>query len=634
VEDLKSLMETNFLTYASYVILDRAIPHAIDGLKPVQRRILHTLFKMNDGKMHKVANVAGQTMMYHPHGDAAIVDALVHLANRGYLLDMQGNFGNLLTGDPSAAARYIEARLSPLALDTLFNSDLIEYIPSYDGRNSEPTVLPVKIPLVLLQGASGIAVGMATNILPHNFNEVLEASIAFLEGRPFTLLPDFPTGGIMDASEYAQGKGKVKVRANIEVKDQKTLVIRSIAFGSTTESLIRSIDEAAKSGKIKIDGIHDYTASAVEIEIKLARGYYAEETIDQLYAYTECEVSLNSQIIVIRDDLPWEPTVDELIAFHAEKLEQYHLRELNLERERLFEKIFMKNLERLFIEERIYKKIEELVSYEKIHEVLEKAFKSYTSQLLREPTYDDREHLLSIPIRRISRFDLEKNKEEVEALKESLQEIEKQLKHVRRYTINFLKKLLAKYGKRWPRKTDMRKVESVDRRAIETKEVVVGFDIKTGFVGTKVSTGVTFTCTNFDKLQIFYDDGSFKVIPMCEKEYVGEGTKKPLYVFPADKKSVISTVYRDPKTYLCYGKRFTVKQFILGKKYRYTDEEMEIVFVTAEQEPKVELHFLPHVKQKVKKMLIALNDLLEKGVQSRGVRLAKKPVKKVLLLTS
>ncbi|MFN4174005.1 MAG: DNA gyrase subunit A, partial [Parachlamydiaceae bacterium] len=327
MDDLKHQMKDYFLQYASYVILDRAIPNVFDGLKPVQRRILHTLYKMHDDKLHKVANVVGQTMQFHPHGDAPIYEALVNLSNKGYLLDQQGNFGNIFTGDPSAAARYIETRLSELARETMFNPDLTETVPSYDGRNQEPVVLPAKIPLLLMQGADGIAVGMATHILPHNFKELLEAEIAYLQGEKYKLVPDFPTGGILDASGYEKGKGKVKLRAKIDIVDPKTLVIREICYGTTTESLIKSIDEAAKRGKIKIEAINDYTASHVEIEIKLPRGQYAEELINGLYAFTECEVALNSQIIVIRDNRPWETDVHQILELHADTLVQYHRRE-------------------------------------------------------------------------------------------------------------------------------------------------------------------------------------------------------------------------------------------------------------------------------------------------------------------
>src|SRR5580700_11150995 len=377
MDDLKTQMKAHFTKYASYVILDRAIPHVIDGLKPVQRRILETLRRQNDDKLHKVANIVGQSMQFHPHGDAPIYEALVNLANKGYLLDKQGNFGNPCTGYPSAAARYIETRLTSLARETLFNPDITEIVASYDGRNHEPVTLPAKIPLLLMQGAEGIAVGMSTRILPHHFTELLEAQIAYLEGRPFKIYPDFPTGGVMDKSQYDKGQGKVKLRAKIEIKDPKTVVIREICYGTTTESLIRSIDEAAKKGKIKIEAINDYTAQEIEIEIKLPRGQYAEEVLDALYAFTECETTLGSQVVVIKDGLPWETDVHEILSYNAEKLMEFLRRELEIERNRLLERLFYKTLEQIFIGERIYKKIETVKTLEEIDQVLETAFKPY-----------------------------------------------------------------------------------------------------------------------------------------------------------------------------------------------------------------------------------------------------------------
>ncbi|NDE82043.1 MAG: DNA topoisomerase IV subunit A, partial [Chlamydiia bacterium] len=416
MDDLKKQMKDHFIKYASYVILDRAIPNIVDGLKPVQRRILEILWRRHDDKLHKVANIVGQTMQLHPHGDAPIYEALVNLANKGYLLDRQGNFGNVYTGDPSAAARYIETRLTSLAQETLFNPDITDKIPSYDGRNEEPVVLPAKIPLLLLQGSDGIAVGMSTHIMPHNFQEVLEAEIAFLEGKSFKLFPDFPTGGIMDKSLYDKGRGKVKLRAQIDIKDPKTLVIKEICYGTTTESLIRSIDEAAKKGKIKIESIDDYTSKEVEIEIKLPRGQYAEDLLDALYGFTECEVTLNSQVIVIKDNEPWETDVHGILSYHATQLVQYLKRELEIERARLKEKIFYKSLERIFIEKRLYKKIEKIKTLDGIHKSLESSLKPFVKKLLRIPTQEDHEKLLQIPIRRISQFDIDQNKEEILAL--------------------------------------------------------------------------------------------------------------------------------------------------------------------------------------------------------------------------
>lgn len=629
MDDLKLQMKDHFIKYASYVILDRAIPNVIDGLKPVQRRILETLWRQNDEKLHKVANIAGQTMLFHPHGDAPIYEALVNLANKGYLLDKQGNFGNIYTGDPSAAARYIETRLSPLARETMFNPDITDTIPSYDGRNQEPVTLPAKIPLLLMQGAEGIAVGMSTRILPHNFTELLEAEIAYLEDKPFRIYPDFPTGGIMDRTEYDKGKGKVKLRAKIEVKDSKTLIIREICFGTTTESLIRSIDEAAKKGKIKIEAINDYTAQNVEIEIKLPRGQYADEILDALYGFTECEVSLSSQIIVIKDNHPWETDVHEILSYNADKLVEFLRRELQIERDRLLEKIFSKTLERIFIEEKIYKKIETVKTLEAIHSTLETAFKPYIKKLLREPTHDDRERLLQIPIRRISQFDINKNKDEIALLEEALQGVEKNLKNVKKYTIDYLQKLIEKYGKLYPRKTKLKAIEEIDKRAIATKKVKVGYDPDNGFVGTKVSGAIEFECTNYDKVLLIFKNGTYMVTNIPEKHYV----EQCVWVGIADKKTVLNVVYTNPETHQAWAKRFIVEKFILDKSYNYLEPGMELEYISSDANPVVELQFTLKPKQKVKREIVELKDVLVKGAQARGIRLNKHEVKKVSLPT-
>lgn len=626
MNDLKNQMKDHFIKYASYVILDRAIPNVVDGLKPVQRRILETLWRQNDDKLHKVANIVGQTMQLHPHGDAPIYEALITLANKGFVLDRQGNFGNIYTGDPSAAARYIETRLSPLARETMFNPDITEKIPSYDSRNLEPVTLPAKIPLLLMQGADGIAVGMSTRILPHNFTELLEAEIAYLEGKSFRIYPDFPTGGIMDKSQYDKGKGKIKLRAKIDIKDQKTLVIREICYGTTTETLIRSIEEAAKKGKIKIESINDYTARNVEIEIKLPRGQYAEEVIDALYGFTECEVSLTSQIIVIKDGLPWETDVHEILAYNADKLVSFLKRELEIERDRLLEKIFYKTLERIFIENRIYKKIETVKTLEGIHKALETSFKAYLKQLLREPTHDDREKLLQIPIRRISQFDIDKNQEEIAALEETLRGVEKNLKNVKQYTIDYIKRLIQKYSKEYPRKTRVKAIEEVDRRAIETKQIKAGYDPQNGFVGTKISGPVQLECTNFDKLLIFFKDGTYKAINIPEKQFF----ENVSWVAVADKKTVVNVVYKNKETQLVWAKRFVVDAFILEKPYKYFDDLCELQYISTDPQAAVELQFVPQARQKEKKLLCPLKDIPVKGAQTRGVRLSNQKVKKVI----
>jgi topoisomerase-4 subunit A len=629
MKDLKELMRKQYIEYASYVVLQRAVPEAIDGLKPVQRRILHVLKLIHDGKMHKVANVVGQTMAFHPHGDAAISEALTNMAMKGFLMDMQGNFGNLFTGDPAAASRYIETRLSQMALDTMFNSDLTKMLPSYDGRNEEPVSLPAKIPLVLLQGVNGIAVGMSTNILPHNFVELIEAEIAILEGLPYSVLPDFPTGGIMDASEYSAGRGKVKLRAKLDITDPKTIVIREICHGTTTESLIRSIDEAAKRGKIKIDAINDYTSDKVEIEISLPRGHYAQDVVDALYAFTECEVSLSSQVLVIKDDKPWETDVDALLHYHVEKLQGYIKMELEIERDNLLQKIYDKTLEQIFIENRLYKKIENVNTYEKVHSTIEESLKPFHEQLQRIPSQEDRERLLSIQIRRISQYDMNKNRDDILALEKKLQEVLKDLKQVKKVTIRYLKDLLKKYGADFGRRTQIQQIEEIDRKAVATKNVKVVYDSQKGYIGLKVTGDYTIECTNYDKILVIYDNGVYFVSNIEDKKYIHHTGAKVVYVGVADKKTVFNIVYRDQKSRLCYAKRFVVSKFILDKEYRYFDEGVELQYFTTAAEIILDLRFVPKPKQKLSRGEFTFKDVLVKGVTAKGIRLSSRPVKTV-----
>lgn len=633
MDDIKQLFKENYLHYASYVILDRAIPSLIDGLKPVQRRILWTLFQMDDGKLHKVANVAGQTMALHPHGDAPIIDALVNLANKGYLLDTQGNFGNPYTGDPPAAARYIETRLGALAKETLFNRDLTEFLASYDGRNQEPVFLPAKIPLLLMQGAEGIAVGMSTKILPHNFQELLEAEIAILENKPFEILPDFPSGGIMDPTDYDKGRGKIKLRAKISIVDDKTLVITQICHGTTTESVIRSIDEAAKKGKIKIESITDYTAEKLEIEIKLPRGQYANAAIDALYAFTECEVTIHTQMLAIKDKFPWEGTVDDILHQHVELLSGYLQKELEIEKARLLEKIFEKTLEQIFIENRLYKSIESVASYEKIHSTIEKSLTPFYKQLARIPTHEDRERLLAIPIRRISRFDIEKNQEDIQALEKRLMEIEKELKNIKKFTIRYLQKLLKQYGSLFPRKTKIKEIEELDKREIAKRKVKVGYDPESGFMGIKIPGPHTIECTSLDKLLIAYKDGTYKVINIPEKLYIHGKDSEAVWIGPADKQTVLSAIYIDVKNQYPYVKRFIVKQFILDKEYHFLDPDQKLEYITATPGTILQFHFKAGGRQKASSLEFPLDEAAVKSVTAKGVRIANKELKSIKLIS-
>lgn len=630
MDDFKKLFQKNFLSYASYVILDRAIPSAIDGLKPVQRRILWMLKKIDDGKMHKVANVAGQTMALHPHGDKPIIDALVNLANKGYLLDMQGNFGNPLTGDPASAARYIETRLSKLAKTTVFNLELTETVPSYDGRAEEPKFLPMKIPLLLMQGAEGIAVGMSTKILPHNFVELLEAEIAYLQRKKYEVFPDFPSGGSIDVSDYQEGKGKVRLRASIETIDDKTLVIREICYGTTTESLIRSIDEAAKKGKIKIEGISDYTSEKIEIEIRLPRGQYADQVKEQLYAFTDCEVTIHSSMIMILDQAPIEMTTTALVADHAERLQGYLKKELELEKEQLLEKIFQKTLEQVFIENRLYKKIEEIKSLEQIHQTVTKSLTPFLPQLSRIPTEQDQERLLAIPIRRISRFDIEKFQKELVEIEKRVQQIQKDLLSLSKFTINYLRSLLKDFEAFFPRKTRIETLELIDKKKVGTQKIRVGFDPNQGFIGTKISEN-PIECSNHSKLILLFDDASFKVISIPEKLYLFADKRRPIFIGEADKETTFNVVYTENESKYPYIKRFIIKQFILEKEYRFLEEDQKLQYFS-EVPVTLEVTFTKTARSKLNKLRIAVEEFPVKSVKAKGVRMAAKEFGKVKVI--
>jgi topoisomerase-4 subunit A len=463
---LHKLFDENFMEYTSYVIKERAIPDMSDGLKPVQRRILQTLYNMDDGRFQKVANVVGETMKLHPHGDASIFAALVNLANKDLLIDRQGNFGNIFTGDHASAARYIECRLTPLAKEALFNKDLTEFEPSYDGRMQEPVTLPAKIPMLLLLGAEGIAVGMATKIMPHNFRELLRAQKKILKGKSVTLYPDFQKGGILDVSGYNNGNGRLKCRAKIVEKNEKTIVIEEIPHSTTTTSIIDSIEKADKRGKIKIQSINDYTAEKVEIEIKLARGIYAKDTIKALYAFTDCEVSISPNLTVIKDNNPVNISVEEVLEDNTEKLVRDLERELQIELGRLQDKLHARTLEQIFIEERIYKKIEECKTLKAIIDAVAKSLAEFESKLIKPVTQEDIERLLEIRIKRISRYDIERQNKEIKGIKGSIKEVQQKLKDIVGFTISYLDDLLKKYGKYYPRRTTIDTFTGVKARKV------------------------------------------------------------------------------------------------------------------------------------------------------------------------
>src|SRR4051812_18342949 len=516
-------VNTSFLEYASYVIRDRAIPHLFDGLKPVQRRILWALHRVDDGRFTKVANVVGDTMKFHPHGDASIGDALVVLTNKRYLIEGQGNFGNIFTGDPAAAARYIECRLTELARTELFNDEITEFVPSYDGRNKEPVTLPCKLPLALMLGTEGIAVGLSARLLPHNFPELIQAQIAILKKESFKCLPDFMTGGLMDARDYQDGKGSVTVRAKIKVKDESTVVIKEIPPTTTTDSLIASIEDAAAKGKLKVKSVNDFTSEEVEIEVKCHSGVDAEKLVDALYAFTDCEVTIASRIVVIKNNRPVELTVSEVLRENTAQLVELLKRELELKLKQLEDELHFRTLERIFIEERIYKAIEKCKTNEAVMAAVHEGFKPFRKQLYRELVDADVEKLLSVRIRRISLFDINKHREETDQVKADLEQTRKDLKNLTKFVIAHLQALLEKYGPQYPRlTTKSSRHEEVDVKAVAFKAFKVSYDRESGYVGYKVN-GEEFKndCTKFDKILLVFKDGTYKVTELPEKMFVG-----------------------------------------------------------------------------------------------------------------
>lgn len=625
-EDLKEQMQGNFLQYASYVILDRAIPDVSDGLKPVQRRILYTLHLMDNGRFHKVANVVGQTMALHPHGDAAINDALVHLAQKNFLLDQQGNFGNPLTGDPAAAARYIETRLSPLARETLFNDLLTQFIDSYDGRAREPVALPSKLPLLLMQGVEGIAVGMSTRVFPHNPIELWQAQIALLDNRPFELVPDFPSGGVIDTTNYQDGRGKLMMRAKVEVADDKTVVIREICPGTTTDSVIKSIDDAAKRGRIKIDSINDYTAEHVHIEIKLPRGQHAEELIPALYAFTECQVVLHGHCMVIKDGLPWDTTTREILEHNTINLQKFIRMELSLERERLLEEIFQRSLERIFIEEKIYKGLESARSEAAIDKVVVDGLKPFHAELLRVPNEQDRKRLCAIPIRRISQFDAERTAKEIAVRQERIVAIEADLKRIPAVAIQFIKALISKYSASFPRKTVIATIQAVDKQELAATAVTVGYDPQTGFFGSGIKGSVRVHCTTKDKLLLLRQDGSYEVIPIPEKVYSDVAI---LHLGVADRTTQFVCIYSNSEG--MFAKRFIIDKFILSKGYSYLDEgdKLERLFVGEAAAVPLKLQLVPMARMRSTEVAVDLSEVRLKGVTAKGIRLTTKRVQSI-----
>jgi topoisomerase-4 subunit A len=627
---LDAVMRRNFIDYASYAILDRAIPDLRDGLKPVQRRILHTLFEMHDGRYHKVANVIGETMKLHPHGDASIGEALVVLANKGFFIDRQGNFGNVLTGHPAAAPRYIECRLTPLALETLFNEALTEFVPSYDGRSREPVYLPAKLPMVLMLGADGIAVGMATRILPHNPVELWKAQIDLLEGRRIKLRPDFPQGGLADVSEYDDGRGKVTVRARIEARGDKRVVIREIPYGTTTESLIASIEAAIQRGRVQIASIHDYTTDKVEIELQLPRGAYADEVIKQLYAYTDCQVSVSSNIVVIDGRTPVEMSASEVLKALTEQLRERLKAELEWEQGQLVDRKHWLTLERIFIEKRVYRGLEDAETEEAVRERVVTGMKKYARLFVRPMNDEDVKRLLELRIRRISAYDLERSRAEEEEIEKRLAEVAKKLRNMTRTTIQWLQGLIERYGDQFPRRTRITSFQEIDKKEVARPILKLSYDPESGFFGSQVrGDQFTLQVSEYDLVLGIADDGGYRVMTPPEKQLF---TGKLLYcdVFDPEKGAEFTVVYRDAKR-IPFAKRVRIERFIRNKEYALIKDKAGRIDLLLPGAPggRAWLKFAPAKRQRIQETTFDLGGLELTSVTARGVRLAPKPVSQV-----
>lgn len=621
---LTDMVDNNFLQYASYVICERAIPSVEDGLKPVQRRILHSLRERDDGRFIKVANVVGHTMQYHPHGDASIADALVVLTNKDYVIEGQGNFGNLLTGDSAAASRYIECRLTDLARDELFNKDLTSFIPSYDGRNQEPVTLPCKLPMLLMLGAEGIAVGLSTRILPHNFIELLEAVIAAIQKKPFEVYPDLPRGGLIDVSEYDQGNGKIRSRARIETKSKTKLVISELPYGTTTEALENSIEDAVRKKKVPVLSIDDYTAENVEIHLKLKPNTDPEKAIKALYAFTHCENSVSCNCIVIKDMRPCQMSTEEVVKFNADQLLDILKRELELSKGRLEEAINTKTLVQIFIENRIYKTIEDCETYPAVQKAVLDGLKPFRKKLLREIDNKDIEMLLGIPIKRISLFDMKKNREDIEKIMEELAEVEKNLKSVKRYAARYLKALIKKYKDRYPRRSEITSFSEIELRELTAKELTLKHDSANGYIGTGIEGDELFKCSSLDKISVVLNSGVYMTIKPPEKLFVD---KNLAYCARYDRDQVMTMVYEHEK--MSYIKRFSFGGTILDKEYPAAPEGSKVLFFSEGTPEELYVVYRPRKNQRVHKQIFMPGEVAVKGSQAKGNKLTSKGIARI-----
>ena len=629
---VKNLFDSNFIQYASYVIRDRAIPEIIDGLKPVQRRILHTLLEKDDGRLTKVAKVCGDVATYHPHGDASIYTALVNLANKEIFIDKQGNYGNMYTGDGPAAPRYIECRLRPVTRDILYNPKITQYVPSYDGRAKEPVCFRAKLPLVLIMGAEGIAVGMSTQILSHNVHEVIEAEKKCLRGEPFQLFPDFQTGGLIDCSEYKDGLGKIVTRARMDTSDEKRIVITELPYGCTTESLMDSIEKAARTGKVKIASINDFTSATVNVEIKLPRGVYVKDVVDSLYAFTDCEKTVYCNLLVIKDNMPVQMTVTEVIEYHSKQLLGILKEELEVERAELMEKLHLRTLERIFIEERIYKSIEQMKTEEAVNKAVKDGFVPFRAEILRDITNDDIDHLLKIPIRRISLYDMNKNRKEVQAINARLKEISHLLKHLVDYAITCLDGIEAKLNPATiKRRTELTNIRTVDVKTVVKRDTSLKYDEKNGYLGTAVSGGTELLkITPFDRILYVRQSGIYTVTESPSKGFVGPEMR---WCGFADKESLskvlFTILYRDPQTQYVYIKRCKINAYIMNRDYFFAPDGMEVLHIDTRKNFSFALNYVPKPRVKILKESFKAQDYMEKGLKALGTRIVSKEVQSV-----
>jgi len=639
ITHLTGMYEDYFIDYASYVILERAVPHIVDGLKPVQRRILHAMKRMDDGRYNKVANIIGNTMQYHPHGDASIGDALVQLGQKELLIDTQGNWGNLYTGDGAAASRYIEARLSGFANEVLFNPKTTEWKLSYDGRNREPVTLPVKFPLLLALGAEGIAVGLSSKILPHNFNELIDASVKYLQGKDFELYPDFPTGGLAEVTRYNDGirGGAVRVRARIEKMDNKTLVIKDLPFGKTTTSLIDSIVKATEKGKIKIKRIDDNTAETVEILVHLGANVSSDKTIDALYAFTDCEISISPNCCVIEDDKPRFVGVSEILQTNADHTKELLRRELEIRLGELEEDWHLSSLEKIFIEKRIYRDIEECETWESVLEAIDKGLDPYKKLLHREITRDDIIKLTEIKIKRISKFDVKRADEHIRALEEEMEEVKNHLANLVDFTIDYFRQIRKKYGKGMDRRTELRNFASIEASKVVVANQKLYMNASDGFIGTGLKKDeYVCDCSDIDDIIVFLKDGTYTITRVSEKQFVGKDIIHARVFKKNDNRTIYNLVYFDGNSGNVMMKRAPVTGITRDKLYNIAKEHKQTKVLYFSANPngeaeviKVYLRPRPRLKNTVFEFDFA--ELAIKGRGAMGNILTKYAVQKIVM---